>query len=270
MAYLQPTIGPGYNPYLTVEGHPATGMDVGLLVLEEGETFHGGEAGKETVCLLLEGEVLFAWDGESQQASRRNPFLDEATCLHTGPGCSFKLRGLSHCELYLQAVPQDKPFESRLYTPSDVVVQHAGNRGELHGAMRREIKTMFDYESAPWSGMVLGEVLNFPGKWSSYPPHHHPQPEVYFHRFDRLQGFGASFADGEVHVSRNNGLTVITHGFHSQVAAPGYAMCYVWGIRHLEGNPWRKTRIDDPEHAWLWQDDANDRILSLEENECTV
>ena len=42
--------------------------------------------------------------------------------------------------------------------------------------------------------------------------------------------------------------------------APGYAMCYAWGIRHLEGDPWDKTRIDDPEHAWLWKADANDHI----------
>ncbi len=133
------------------------------------------------------------------------------------------------------------------------------------GAMRREIKTLFDHESAPWSNMVLGEVLNYPGKWSSYPPHHHPQPEVYFHRFDKPQGFGASFANGEIYTSRQNGLTVINHGFHSQAAAPGYAMVYVWGIRHLPGDPWKKTRIDDPEHAWLWKPDANEHILSPEE-----
>ena len=46
----------------------------------------------------------------------------------------------------------------------------------------------------------------------------------------------------------------IFHGFHSQTAAPGYAMCYAWGIRHLDGDPWIKTRIDDPEHSWLWKE----------------
>ena len=56
-------------------------------------------------------------------------------------------------------------------------------------------------------------------------------------------------------------LAVINHGFHAQTAAPGYAMCYAWGIRHLEGDPWKKTRIDDPEHAWLWKPDANDHIF---------
>ena len=110
------------------------------------------------------------------------------------------------------------------------------------------------------ANMVLGEVLNLPGKWSSYPPHHHPQPEVYFYRFDYPDGFGAGFANGEIFKTGHNGCAVINHGFHSQTAAPGYAMCYAWGIRHLDGDPWDKTRIDDPEHAWLWKADANDHI----------
>ena len=55
--------------------------------------------------------------------------------------------------------------------------------------------------------MVLGEVLNHPGKWSSYPPHHHPQPEVYFYRFDYPDGFGAGFANGEIYKTRHNGMS---------------------------------------------------------------
>ena len=72
----------------------------------------------------------------------------------------------------------------------------------------------------------------------------------------------ASFANGEVYRSGNNGLTVINRGFHSQAAAPGFAMCYVWGIRHLDGDPWEKTRIDDPGYEWLWQPDANEHIYT--------
>jgi 5-deoxy-glucuronate isomerase len=243
MAYLQPEIKAGYNAYLDMNDAPEVGMDVGLLVLEPGQGWESGRPDIEIACLLLEGEAIFHWEGQSVKAIRRNPFQDEAYCLHTGPGV---------------------PFSIQAVTPRDVMVQHAGNKNELLGTMRREIKTFFDYESAPWSQMVLGEVLNFPGKWSSYPPHHHPQPEVYFHRFDKPLGFGASFANGEVHVSRQNGLTVILDGFHSQTAAPGYAMCYMWGIRHLPGNPWQKTRIDDPGHEWLWKADANEHIFRLE------
>ena len=67
-------------------------------------------------------------------------------------------------------------------------------------------------------------------------------------------------ANGEIYKTGHNGCAVINHGFHSQTAAPGYAMCYAWGIRHLEGDPWLKTRIDDKEHEWLWKSDANEHI----------
>ena len=47
---------------------------------------------------------------------------------------------------------------------------------------------------------------------------------------------------------------------HPQVTAPGYTCCYAWGIRHLPGNPWDKTRIDDTAHLWLTEPDANAHI----------
>lgn len=266
MSYIQPQIKAGYNEYLTINKNPETGMDVGLMVLEKGESWRKPDPSLESALLLLEGDVTFSFDGKTENASRKDLFRAEGSCLHTAGGTSFAVTARTHSELYFQAAKNPARFPAKLYTPRDVMVQHAGNKNELLGAMRRDIKTFFDYESAPQSMMVLGEVLNFPGKWSSYPPHHHPQPEVYFHRFDHAHGFGASFANGEVYVSRNNGLTVILDGFHSQTAAPGYAMCYVWGIRHLENEPWEKTRIDDPGHEWLWKKDANDHILNPEAN----
>lgn len=264
MAYIQPEIKQGYTPYLTIEENPKVGMDVGLLTLDQGQTYTGGQAGRETALLLLQGQARLQWADQQAQVSRQDTFREEGSCLHLPGGMQYTVEALGPCEFYVQAADNPQPFPPRLYRPQDVMVQHAGANNELLGAMRREIKTFFDYESAPWSRMVLGEVLNFPGKWSSYPPHHHPQPEVYFHRFDRPLGFGASFGNGEVYVSRHNGLSVLLEGFHSQTAAPGYAMCYVWGIRHLPDNPWRKTRIDDPGHEWLWQPDANDHIFQLE------
>ncbi len=267
--YIKKQIQPGYNAYLRAPGDDAgTMMDVGLLALETGVRWEFYEPEKEVALLLLRGRVRFEWGDidceacQMHEAHRIDEFHHEPWCLHAPRGTRLRVTALSDADVYVQATENQRDFPARLYRPEDVMVQHAGASGELQGAMRREIKTLFDYESAPHSNMVLGEVLNFPGKWSSYPPHHHPQPEVYFHRFDKPQGFGVSFANGEVYASGHNGLTVIRHGFHSQGAAPGYAMTYVWGIRHLPGDPWRKTRIDDPEHAWLWKADANDHIFA--------
>ena len=266
--YFDKEVVRGYNAYLTMGVNDQdTNMDVGLLVLESGDTYTWNEPDKELALDLLEGKVVFNWDGQSREAERPDTFHYAAWCLHVCRGTQVTVEARTHAEIYVQLTDNDRTFDARLYGPKDIMVQHAGAHGELMGCMRREIQTFFDYESAPYSNMVLGEVLNFPGKWSSYPPHHHPQPEVYFHRFDYPNGFGAGFGNGNIYQTRHNGLSIINHGFHSQGAAPGYAMVYMWGIRHLPGDPWRKTRIDDPEHAWLWKSDANDHIFHMEGEE---
>ena len=252
----------GYNAYIDASRDDmGTQMDVGLLLMEAGDVYTIEEAEKETAVLLFEGKVTFQWSGRTVEGERPDCFRHEAYCLLAPRRTRIVLTAQAHSELYIQQTPNDRDYTAVMYTPETVQIQHAGAKGELMGAMRREIKTFFDYDNAPFSNMVLGEVLNFPGKWSSYPPHHHPQPEVYFYRFDYPHGFGAGFANGEIFQTGHNGLAVINHGFHSQAAAPGYAMCYAWGIRHPEGDPWLKTRIDDEEHAWLWKSDANDHIF---------
>ena len=251
----------GYNAYIDADTDDmGTQMDVGLLLMEDGDVFTFDEADKEIAVLLFSGKVTYEWAGKKVEADRPDCFHHEAYCLLAGKGTKITLTAHAHSELYIQKTLNDKPYEAVMYTPETVQTEYKGSTGELMGCMEREIKTFFDLDNAPFSNMVLGEVLNHPGKWSSYPPHHHPQPEVYFYRFDYPAGFGAGFANGEIFKTGHNGLAVINHGFHSQTAAPGYAMCYAWGIRHLDGDPWDKTRIDDPEHAWLWKADANDHI----------
>jgi 5-deoxy-glucuronate isomerase len=249
----KPSLSPGYNPYIALDspaGRLAL-MDVGVLVLEPGQQFWLEEAEKEIAVLLLEGEATCSWGQESALTKRPNPFTHNAWCLHAPRGVRCGIVAHAHSELYVQKTLNEKVFEPRLHAPEDVHTQKAGAIGELGGMMRRNIRTIFDHASAPDSNMVLGEVINFPGRWSSYPPHHHPQPEVYFYRFSKPQGFGVGFANGTVCETRHNGLLLVTEGVHSQAAAPGYGLYYAWGIRHLPGNPWRKTRIDAPEHAWL-------------------
>lgn len=260
--YVRKELHRGYNSYIdTAADDMGTRMDVGLLIMEAGDRYEIEEKEKETAVLLFEGKLRLRWADKEAFAERADCFHQEATCLLAPRRIKIAIEAESHAELYIQQTDNDRDYEPVLYTPDKVIVQHAGANGELLGSMRREIKTFFDLDNAPFSNMVLGEVLNYPGKWSSYPPHHHPQPEVYFYRFDYPNGFGAGFANGEIYKTEHNGMAVINHGFHSQAAAPGYAMCYSWGIRHLEGDPWDKTRIDDPEHSWLWKADANEHIF---------
>lgn len=260
--YIDKAVARGYNEYIRLDdgiGKDAM-MDVALLVMEKGDTFTFDEAEKELAAMLFDGAVTMEWDGQAVEMNRPNPFDYNPWCLHVCRGTKITITANASANIYIQKTLNEKTFKNVLHTPDGTDTWARGDKGELMGCIKRDVRTCFDLDNAPDSNMVLGEVVNLPGKWSSYPPHHHPQPECYFYRFDRPQGFGAGWADGEIYETRHNGLAIITDKMHSQVAAPGYACCYAWGIRHLPNDPWDKTRIDDEEHKWLVEDDANDHI----------
>lgn len=250
--YIDKTLINGYNEYVRQDLRDGEGskMDVGVLMLEAGDSYTFHETAQELAWILLYGKGKAEFDGQTVEMDRPNPFDYSTYCLHQAAGGTSVITASAPCKVYVQKTTNHHSFPTRMYLPEDTDTWRRGE-DNCAGACLRDVRTSFDYESAPWSNMVLGEVVNLPGKWSSYPPHGHPQPEVYFYHFEKEQGFGAGWVDGEVHELHNNGLAVITEGTHAMSMAPGYACCYVWGIRHLAGDPWEKTRIDDPTHEWL-------------------
>ncbi len=85
-----------------------------------------------------------------------------------------------------------------MYTPETVQVEHKGFQGELMGCMEREIKTFFDLDNAPFSNMVLGEVLNRPASGPPIRPTIIPSRRSISTGSTILDGFGAGFANGEI------------------------------------------------------------------------
>lgn len=256
--YIDKKLVRGYNEYTREDVDNGNGsmMDVGVILMEPGDSFDFQDDKKEIAWILLSGKVATEFDGKSVDMDRPNPFDYSTWCLHQSAGSASKLTAKAPSKVYVQKTTNERAFPTRVYSPDETHTWRRGGDGECGGCIKRDVRTSFDYENAPWSNMVLGEVVNLPGKWSSYPPHAHPQPEVYFYNFEKPQGFGAGWIDGEVHEVHDNGLAIITKGVHPMSMAPGYACAYVWGIRHLPGNPWEKTRIDDPIHLWMLEPGA--------------
>lgn len=247
----------GYNE-LTAQGgsHSDMRMDIGVYLFSAGERIELLDEANETAVLLLDGEITLEWAGESHSAARAGVFDDRPTCLHVPRGVKVTATAAVKMELLIQKTANERQFEPVLYKKQDMKDVLLGEQG-MQGCALRILRDIFNYSNAPYSNMVLGEDIHLPGRWSSYPPHHHPQPEVYYYRFDRPQGFGVSIIGDDATVIMNNHISAIPGGLcHPQAAAPGYAMFYVWMIRHLEGNPWT-DRIDDPAHVWLHDKDAD-------------
>lgn len=246
----------GYNSILCIEeSSNTTQMDFGVLLLDKDRTYEDCEK-KEKAYLLLKGKVLFKWGNETREVSRES-FLDEnPCCLHVPAGVGIQVVSLhDNTEISVSRTYNDKYFAPRFYSREDCLTEEAG-KGKFGEAALRKIRTIFDISNTPDANLVLGEVVHMPGRWSSYPPHHHPQPEVYFYKFQPKQGFGYSQVGDEVYKVQNNDTCVIANGGdHPQVAAPGYAMFYVWVIRNLDGNPFNE-RIYSDEHKWLFEKDV--------------
>jgi 5-deoxy-glucuronate isomerase len=205
---------------------------------------------RETAWVLLHGsaEVTF---GGSRVTVRRTSLFDEApTALHLGPETPATIRARSDdTEWAVLRTPNPTSFAPKLFLPSDLAPEYRG-AGLVQDSCLRNVRLIFDRTTRPDSNLVLGEVVNYPGRWSSYPPHHHDQPEIYHYRFTHPDGYGHAELGEDVFKVRAHDTVVIPPGLdHGQVSAPGYGMYYLWIIRHLPGNPYTGFTFA-PEHRW--------------------
>lgn len=239
----------GYNAMTTHESDML--MDIGYQVMDKNEIMKFHDPLQETAIVILTGEVEIRWQGKKEKMQRESLFDENPTCLLAPKDVEIIVEAATDAELLVQKTFNERKFAPVFYRPEDVQADIFG-QGLWNATAERTVRTIFDYDNAPFSNMVNGEVINTPGRWSGYIPHNHPQPEVYTYKFDKPQGFGAAFIGDNAFKISHNSWSEITGGYmHPQVTAPGYAMWYSWMIRHLPDNPWKKTRTDLPEHTWL-------------------
>ncbi len=241
------TFADGYTSIVEQKGRYADMlMDFGILKMQKDHTV-SNEDDLERAYLLIEGDVVFEWEGKRVEARRSSCFDENPWVLHLPGkvGVTITCRS-QQAELAIQKTENCKRFQSKIYSQEECRSEQFG-AGTMNETSTRTVRTVFDAANAPDSNMVIGEVINHPGKWSSYPPHDHPQPEVYHFRFLPENGFGYS-GQGEDVVMVKDGDTVTIPPFlvHPQVAAPGYAMYYIWMIPHLEN-----TRFGPDSRNWL-------------------
>lgn len=227
-------------------------MDIRVYQMKAGDTKEFEKSGEETAVLLLKGNVELASEENTITCSRADVFTEGPYCIHVCKGKHVTVKALADSEILVQSTMNDKEFATKIYVPEDAPWKYSA-LGKFGNTAKRRVNTIFDAEIAPYSNMVLGEVLNDRGNWSGYLPHRHPQPEVYYFLFDRPEGFGASFVGDDVYKSTDGSFSAIPGGaLHPQVCAPGFQMYTCWMIRHLEGNRWNQTdRNEDERYLWL-------------------
>ncbi|MCY6371382.1 5-deoxy-glucuronate isomerase [Clostridium ganghwense] len=247
----------GYTSITTMdEKKDNTMMDFGILRLSKSQIETDYEEEKEASYLLIKGEVTLEWGEHKETIKRESCFDENPWVLHIPKKVQVKFTGVAEdTEICVTKTTNDTEFEAKLYTKEDCRSEERG-KGTMKEASTRIVRTVFDYSNAKHSNLVVGEVVDHPGKWSSYPPHYHPQPEIYFYKFNPEGGYGFSeLGEDVVKVKNNDTVKILNNATHPQTTAPGYAMYYIWVIRHIDGNPYI-TPIFLPEHLWVNEKDA--------------
>lgn len=206
---------------------------------------------RETMFLLLDGELRMETEGAVLEGTRRSLFDERPSALHVPAGVRVQAAGSA--ELAVMEVDNSTFFSPRAYASAETRAEARG-RGLVYDAASREVRTVLDDEKGPPEAkLVVGEVVNAPGRWSSYPPHHHAQPELYYYRFTRPEGYGHAELGDHVHKIRSDDCVYIAPGdTHAQCAAPGYGMWYLWVIRHLDDARYSVPTFA-PEHRWTME-----------------
>jgi 5-deoxy-glucuronate isomerase len=247
---------------LTSAGRNAAHITLSLADLSGGETLEIG-AGNETAAVVLTGRVDATADGVSLGVAggRSSVFEAPGDTVYAPPGAGTTLT--AHGDGAVQvaiaeaaAEPTPDAPAARMIRPGDQRIAEVGQ-----GNWSRTVRTILGPEHDAVR-LLLGETINPPGNWSSYPPHRHDRhdpprevdlEEVYLFKVDPPGGFGVQIrydlgGAEEAFLVRDDEIAVIGAGFHPVVAASGYALYYLW-VMAGEGRVMMPYL--DPAHAWV-------------------
>ncbi len=222
-------------------------------------------AEREAVLYLLGGACDFeVASGPAPLAgaldSRPSIFEGPPSALFVPAGARLAVEGRQvGARLALFSAPSAESRPPKLVGPGEATARQVGS-----GAFLRTVTSVVDQHTA--SRLLVGETLNRPGGWSSYPPHKHdalsqaeaPMEEVYHYLLRPQGGFGLQMVYTQpddpapfqrIYRVRDGDTVIIPRGYHPLVAGGGYELAYLWAISgaRVQYAAW----ADDPDHAWI-------------------
>ncbi len=260
----------GYNHICDPQNSALRWLHFGRVWLPSAEQSWSHTTGEheETLTLLHGSGSLLMSDGTTfVLGPRTNPFDGPPTMVHMPAQHSYTIvAGNDGLDVALAAAPAE-PGGSPLLFPAETAQETTHGTG----MWKRKIYlgTVGDY---PIQRVQVGETLNKPGGWTSFPPHKHdvrnppaemPYEEIYFFLVQPATGFGIQYVydapdttfieerlDMAV-VVRDGDTVVIPHGYHPVAGMPGHRIYYLWILCGEVGERSYGQFTTDPAQAWL-------------------
>ena len=249
---------------LTTAGDETAHINLALADLAPREELELRAEG-ETAAVVMSGAVdAFGADGASlgPAGKRASVFEVAGDTVYAPAGIGLRLRALDGpVRVAIASAAAERSADAPRARVIGASEQRIGEVGE--GNWSRTVRTILGPEHDA-QRLLLGETINPPGNWSSYPPHRHDRDnppeevdleEVYLFKTNPAGGFGVQIRyelDGdraeEAFLVRDDDVAVIRSGFHPVVAASGYELYYLWV---MAGEGRAMMPYLDPAHAWV-------------------
>jgi 5-deoxy-glucuronate isomerase len=250
------TLQRGYNPL--VQAGEMEYIELGIFRGESGDIYRMNTEDQEAVLVFLNGRCLLRVNHETYESigGRRSVFDGNAWSLYAPNHTGIEIEILDEAEVAICTTRVPTNAAPKLIRPDEVTVRDVGAWN-----WRRDVKDIVD-KRVPAARLLVGETINPPGNWSSWPPHKHDVPdppreckmeEVYLFKVQPSNSFGLGrlyTADGaidEPFVIRDNTVLRIPRGYHPIAAAPGTRVYYLWV---LAGEQRDLIPNDAPEFRW--------------------
>jgi len=235
-------------------------ITLSLLIIQKGDSYFIPGDNNERVLILLSGNINGSCGNMKfkELGVRKSVFDGKASAIYLSSFTDLTLSANTDTEIIIASAPCEKNgFESKIIRPGDVSAKTVGKNNwvrNVHDILPGEFNA---------NKLIVGETFNYPGMWSSFPPHKHDKnnppvetcfEELYYYRINPNQGFGYQRIYSPEHdfddcyVVKNNDVVEIPFGYHPVTAGPGYDLYYLWVLSGESRNPiWN----EDPDHNWV-------------------
>ncbi len=259
MAYFETVPSkPGVN---VPPSNPFKLLDLGYLVLGDGEKFQAATGNREVLAVALGGKATFVVGDKTfaNVGGRANVFAGKPHSVYLPCGANYTITAHGAAQFALVSAPSELQTTPYVIAPERVAsgVWGAANFSRNY----HQILTLASQPDLPAQRLIVGETFTPSGNWSTFPPHRHEQDdlpreayheEVYFFKVSPADGFGMTrYYNGTVdtgYIIRDNTVLMAPNGYHTVVSAPGYTTYYLWA---LAGNHRIQATADDPALAWV-------------------
>ncbi|MCS7180644.1 MAG: 5-deoxy-glucuronate isomerase [bacterium] len=227
----------GYSKILTPENSDLKYLSFSILRQEKG-FFSGNTEKEETAFIITEGKCNFYVEKNLIGIMKRKDVFEEPpTAVYLPPYYEFTIEFEKKTEICMVGCKAKGLGKPKFINSKEIRFRRVGE--ETYFRNITDIIT----ETFPAERLLIGETINDPGNWSSYPPHKHdidnpPEEykleELYFFKIHPPKGFGIirifNEKEDNLFLIKNNEIITIPTGYHPVGVIPKHQIYYLWAL----------------------------------------